>query len=195
MTDLKTCERCGDDLKGHSITIYSADMQPKEVICETCDTLERIDGYRSTGQLSSSLLIDLALGSFDSIPTLKEPLQADQDAISAAIGQFEKTVWYKGLQQYVKEAKWKGHSMTTPTVKALLYAIAGRVMITLQNLDGGSEITLITVEDDDRRGCMGMQSICATRAQAVALLDQYMQSVSEQGLQFQPNNEVHILGT
>lgn len=179
------CDRCGRLLGNGYVQFFSTDGQVTETICKRCDALERKQSYLKTDRLSIAVL-----GDYNDHPVQR--VKTDIAKIEQAIHQFEQIVWYGGLQQYVGRASRKGHSMETPKVEAMLYAIAGRVMITFRNPSKDIDVTVITAETETRQGVMGLQSVDATAKQAVSLLEEFTSYVRSNGLSFHVNDEVNM---
>jgi hypothetical protein len=106
---------------------------------------------------------------------------AKNKKIIARAREFEKKHWIgsKGLQGFLKRAPGNGQSGETKTFKAMIYATAGRVLLTIQDKYpqgnpkskfGGANITLIF--DETSPVCRGgVQSYCATFEEAMGLLN------------------------
>jgi hypothetical protein len=79
-----------------------------------------------------------------------------------------------GVRHEHGDARYRGHraSFVAAGVDAvaMAWSCAGRVLFTLKPEDGSHSVTLITAEDENKP-VMGVQSICATWEQAVALID------------------------
>src|SRR3989344_3337969 len=177
------CGRCGDDLRRGEVTIYEIkdnEYVPKEVICHKCAENDRLLYFQKTGTLNIRLITSALLQRMDevrghtvpnhvfAVPTTEKRkiLRARKD-IDKAVKDFERTVWFGGLQEYIQKAEWKGHSANAYGVKVMAYAMAGRVMITMEK--GNATVTVITAEDE-KHSVMGLQSVDATLFQAVQLL-------------------------
>lgn len=194
MSEKLKCDRCGNNLNGHCITIYNDDKTVKEVICTNCDAFEYKEIYKQTGRLNSRLIINNILDVYNNDPLIKQKIQDEIVCITFIIGLFEHLVWFfGGLQKYIQEADFKGHSMKiTEGIVAMVYAVAGRVMITLHD-QKGNNITLITEEDSIREGSMGLQSISATSSEAVNILNQFMDFVQNHGLHFKADKNICMI--
>ncbi len=102
-----------------------------------------------------------------------------------AIKEFEREVWFKGLQVYVRKARQKGHSATSYGLKAMLHAIAGGVMITLEDEKEGVSVTLITNETE-ASPVMGLQGVGGRVFDAIRLIKEAQRHFQHGRLQFAP---------
>lgn len=138
----------------------------------------------------------------------KKPEMSKQDAaeintsvekIHALAKVFEGAVWYLGgLQEKVNACDTSGMSGQADGWSVLLYAIAGRCMITLRDDETKQSLTLITADDEEpftrlkwgskSMGPMGIQGLDCTEETAVRLLAQTIRSFPE----IQASKEVSI---
>lgn len=120
-------------------------------------------------RLTTHLIMDAILDGATTLAAMEAKL--DYEAIQEAITAFDRQVWFgAGLQEYVQNATKKGHRcQSAEQIDILLYAIAGRVLITFRDLRNESEITLITGKDETTPR-MGMQSINATKDEALRFI-------------------------
>jgi hypothetical protein len=146
--------------------------------------------YSTSKRLTAHLVTSTLLGQ------VTEPyassIQVEYAALEETIHSFDLIVWLGTLQRYVQAAKVKGHSMRDTQVEALLYAIAGRVMITLKGVAVDCDITVITAEDD-KTPRMGMQSIYGTAENAQKLLHYMIDLAGKGQVHFQSDTEVNII--
>ena len=142
-------------------------------------------------RLTTQLITDTLLDGATTLAAMEVKL--DYEAIREAITAFDRRVWFgAGLQAYVQNATKKGHRcQSAEQIDILLYAIAGRVLITFRDLRSESEITLITGEDETTPR-MGMQSINATRDEALRYIQGALRLAEVGGLQFVPYEKVSI---
>jgi hypothetical protein len=202
------CNRCGADLSRGEVTIYTevnGELKARETICHKCSEGDKLARFQQTGVLTNSLFLLAIMQSRDETNGHKVPdhvltlpagdlaklIQA-QNLIHNAIKVFESRVWFKGLQSYIQKARWKGHSAVTSDLKVLMYAIAGRVMITMENPSTHASVTIIT-DEDSSKDCMGLQGIDSTLSDALGLLEQAIKRYDQGELNFNPDNEVSIL--
>jgi hypothetical protein len=107
------------------------------------------------------------------LPALKLIAIAGED-IQTAARAFEKAVWLPTIQPYYAASETRGHSGIGNGFKALLWGSAGRVLLTIQDIErhglfNGAWVTLIFDETaKEPRG--GVQGLCATRDEAVDIL-------------------------
>lgn len=147
-----------------------------------------IIAYTTSKRLSGNLLTSAFLGGI--AEPLATELQIIFERLEQAITRFERIVWFGGVQAYCQQASIKGHSMQADQVKVLLYAIAGRALITLS--DGDESITLIT-EEDSSRPRMGLQSIDGTAERATRMLDLLVMMAEMDKIRFEPDSEVSLI--
>jgi len=142
-------------------------------------------------RLTTALITDALLDGGRSLATLQ--IKLDYEAIQDAITAFDRQVWFgAGLQEYVQNATKKGHQCRqAEQIDILLYVIAGRVLITFHDLKNESELTLITGEDDTTSR-MGMQSINATKDEALHFLQGAIRLAEAGALQFTPEEHIHV---
>jgi hypothetical protein len=200
----QNCQDCGKSLERGYSTCYKGDQITK-FICFACDRELSFREYLVSRRLSIRLLMDVLMDlhytfqmSFQQIDDLlycqdrfnrtthledlknKLEIQIASLKIIDKIKDFEKKVWFDGLQKMAQSAKTKGISAKTQVFDnfaILTYTMSGRTMITIQN--NGNSITLITGEDSSE--CrMGLQGIDATFEKAYLLLDIAIQAFQKQ---------------
>lgn len=161
--------------------------------------------YHATKEITTSLMIDASLHdcrvqdgrwsglrtdvleySLKHYETLREIAKA-VEAISAKAREFERVCWLGKIQSYYSNSTARGHSRTHDGCKMMLWGCAGRVLLTLQDkypqsdrraAYGGANLTLIFDEtSEEARG--GVQSLCATKEEALALLQAAMDAPME----------------
>lgn len=203
------CTRCKTSFEifgGHRIGVGRAQTPAgeqgwKEVICDACDQSDRIHAYKTTGEMSSRLVMEATMADMywneygGDMSRLRDVVRAyytnqkdvllevaaKNKQISQRAREFEEKHWIgdKGLQGFMRRAPGNGQSAETETFKAMMFATAGRVLLTLQDRYpqgnpkskfGGAHITLIFDETSPEcRG--GVQSYCATFEEAMGLLN------------------------
>lgn len=185
-----TCDRCGRELQ-QGYAEKHRNGQVVETICLQCNDLEAMQKYQHTGQLSAHLMTLAVLGSYRDTSWARQ-VEADINRIKAALSDFEREVWYGGLQSYTQNSQARGHSMKTTLVQASLFTTAGRVLLTLSN-DKGASVTLITTEDERRRNAMSIQGIDATVGESITMLRLFTDYVRKNGLAFARDNTLSIV--
>lgn len=146
--------------------------------------------------LTTKLLLSAVLAEHDTdLPPKERAKFADVnrsiERLRVLIRQFDNDVWFGGLQEYVRAAKVHGHStLISTTLQALLYVMAGRVMITLA-ASSGESITLIT-DETSSVPCMGVQGIRATEEQAEGMLSAAITAWKSGVCQFKPDSDVSM---
>lgn len=167
------CKWCGADLSRGYVTVYDNKGNVKEVICSNCDIRDRAVTYTKTGVLSIRLITQATL---EELPGHRQLLEVglrnrvirEYGAIEVMVKEFEQRVWFVGLQKFVIASRTHGSFAGHNSIKVLVYATAGRVLITISRQDRES-ITVIAAEKE-QEARMGVQSIDATEAQAINLL-------------------------
>lgn len=182
------CARsCGQSVGDRYTTIVrrgKADV----VICARCALKERIDQYERTKEITTSLLMDATLddamlhskGSLSDkearVPSMvRDDIMRTMEACDQLIGEFRRRHWMGGLCKQIYDAR-HGLSGEAGGMKVLAMASAGRVLITIKDAKprgrgtfGGALITLIGA-DGDITSRLGVQGLCATKEEAIALL-------------------------
>lgn len=179
MNDPTHCDRCKSNLSRGWSERWSGDAPQSltrvECVCFACDNAEKLDTYAKTGLLSIGLVCAAtakeARGeSDDTLARVSKEYAEVRDACKA----FERDVWFAGFQSTVRAASRRGFralfAVGPLSCVALAYSLAGRVMLTLRAADDSCEVSLITAEDESEP-VMGVASICATKEQAVGLID------------------------
>ena len=160
------CETCKADLSGGYSQTWKGD-KVTSTVCFDCARKERNAEYEQNGKMVTSLMIDASLDRGCGKRLAPVGAVFDLEVIEAAVRQFDDQVWKGGLRELLKNSTMRGHSRKSGKFQLLTYYMAGRYMLTLE--DNKASITLITTDDADVR--MGIQGICATRDQAVTLVD------------------------
>lgn len=153
---------------------------------EACYQQRALDRFFGDGTLTSNLCLTAALRARDEVKW--QPVVDADNRIHAAVKYFERAAWFGGADPELKEQKYEGRRWTFPRIEKsiqsllvpvrglsgkhggidmLVYAMAGRAMVTLKR--GDATITVITA-DDEQTDRMGRQGICATEKEATALL-------------------------
>ncbi|MHA2280028.1 MAG: hypothetical protein ACXAC5_04010 [Promethearchaeota archaeon] len=139
-----------------------------------------IERYRENKELTSWLLMDLAIGKLDNEKEYSE-IKIASDQITQRAKKFEVVRWMK-IQRLVDE--YNGISGQTDDFKVAAMATAGRLLITISDTKGpgkgkfgGAWISLIG--EDGNPGRMGVQGLCATEEEALGLLDTAIEQLPE----------------
>lgn len=193
-----TCRRCSQpfdiEAEGGS-TFYNAKGEVLNHAHTICRDHEEIARYIETGDMTNKVLEMAALlGHTNHLgQEFKDLLmantfaliqaQAEQRDIHANIKVFEKQVWFNGLQKFIQGETRTGHSceFDSPmgTVKFRCLAMCARWRATIEG-PNGAFIDVITEEDGPEEGYpdmgisgyrMGLNGICATKDEAITLLD------------------------
>lgn len=216
MKNCRVCLREVNDDTPHWVT--HTNDQPETYICEDCFKDEKIKKYVETGEFNSTLTMDAQSCKFyhedarDGLNRLREEVRvyfkrykdvlykvaADYEEVQAAGRELELAWWLPVLQPYYNSTNKRGHCAKGKGFKALLWGCAGRVLLTLEDQYpkndpkskfGGASITLIFDEDGkEARG--GIQSLAATKAEALALL----KAAKEQQPKMKPDKDVTMAG-
>ncbi len=177
--DPASCDRCRASLERGWSERWRNGARV-EAVCFACNTKEYRAEYAETDVFTTKIMTDAAIYSVrleygrESPDPLLDRALRDTQAIQTATKTFERDVWFAGLQDDVRKAPTKGSRapFTVGDVPCVLlaWACAGRVVFTFEPDDESYQVTLITAEDE-ARPVMGIKSVRATRAQAVALID------------------------
>lgn len=111
--------------------------------------------------------------------------------IHEKIKEFEKEVWFNGLQKIIQKSESKGVSAELPSIKCLIFSMCARTMITIE-----SETASVTMmcEEDSHELTMGFRGIDATEQQALALITLIIDSWKSGYLVFKDDNKVSYCG-
>lgn len=177
--DPKSCDRCTASL-AHGWSERWRDDKRIEVVCFDCDKTERHAEFAKDGVLTTRMLTDAAIygvrREYDRVAPndMLDRVSRESAEIQTACKVFERDVWFGGLQKIVRAASHRGFraSFALDSVQCdlLVWSCAGRTVFTAQPADESYQVSLITA-DDSADPVMGIQGICATKEQAVALLD------------------------
>ena len=215
----KLCDRYKADLSDAMCWTESYDekWEVKETICWLCSQLDRMANYLLDEEISSKLMTDAVLcrihveeNEWKSLHRLRSDVQTfytafskqlvqiarDVDDIHAKGREFEVKHWLPTLRQYYNKSDGRGHCGEGDGWKALMWGSAGRVLLTLSDVKpkgigkfGGAWITLIFDDSADyARG--GIQGLCATKGEALALLQVAIDNLPE----MKADKEVRMAG-
>lgn len=183
----KDCNRELDEAVDYIITYYYPDNK-EEYFCRPCDKNARLKQYNDSGHLSIRLILDAILDR-DKSETWADIRNANE-RISSVVKKFESAVWFNGLQEIARKSKYKGNSYKCDDFEMLIYTMAGRAMITIENKI--ASVTMITAEDEPDP-CMGLQGIQATEADATMLIEMACEKWPEYRKKIKPNKNVSII--
>ena len=182
--DPTNCDTCKASLERGYCYVYT-NGELTGAMCFGCDRKEMLKEYLVGKRLRTRLVEDNSLQlyytdmkkdwHFDNDAFLEEvkvriDIHLSQRRIFDKIKEFEKEVWFKGLQKQVRAAKVKGVSAKTKlfgNFSVLTYSMCARTMITIEN--DTESVTMMTTEDSDEND-MGFRGVDATEQQALSLI-------------------------
>jgi hypothetical protein len=152
-------------------------------VCFRCDDEERLRAYVESGVLTTKVMLRATIesvqqqhGGSTTYKVWREALakaHASTEAVQRAAKDFERAIWFGGLQKQVRAAKHRGlragFEIAGEKYDVLAWSCAGRVVFTIQPDDELRHISVICAEDGSE-STMGIQGICATEQQAIAML-------------------------
>jgi hypothetical protein len=142
-----------------------------------------IERYKKAKELTSGLLIASALNCIDENLSKNEcyEIRNSIESIKRRAKKFEVMRWME-IQHLVDQ--YNGISGQTLDFKVAAMATAGRLLITISDTKGpgegkfgGAWISLIG--EDGNPGKMGIQGLCATKEEALGLLDSAIEQLPE----------------
>jgi hypothetical protein len=141
--------------------------------------------WQQTGELHQDLFFPVWLHTeYPDRPSILSaaeaaPVRQAFEEIYDAVEEFERAAWYGGLQQVVRDCPQRGMRGKARALTFRTFVCAGRCMLTLE-AESGANVTLITADDEapyqrrsagsPKMGPMGLQSVHASRDQAVAMI-------------------------
>jgi hypothetical protein len=190
------CDKC-DGVIGERdpyMTLHK-EGEPDVHWCHACGKEDDLRRFRETRTLTSRVTLQAALVCHDldnpggrprryrETPEQQVTYREINDQmkeVEAAARRFEQT-WLNEIRPRYVEAKTSGMSGDGVGFKVMLLGTAGRLLITIQDRwkqghsaskYGGGWISVITSDDEEggNPGRMGIQGLCATKEEAVALL-------------------------
>lgn len=170
-SDPTNCMRCYASLERGWTDIFVGGKLT-ESICFSCSKAEQLSEFSRTGRLTTQLItwaaIDRARAENGrAVPNSTPPtLLTSLTVIEAEVLHWQQAVWFAGLQQKVRKAKYRGMRLSHGDSKTLVWSSAGRVLFTIEGTDG--HITLIAAEEGV--SVVGIQGIYATEPEALRLL-------------------------
>lgn len=178
------CDDCGAPLDNGYNYRYKGDKIVRAT-CFPCNSKEMLKEYSETKRLRTHLIEDNSLKlyhtdmkkdwHFDNNKFLEDlktriDIQLSYTRIFDKIKEFEREVWFKGLQDKVKASSVKGVSAHTNIFNnfcVLTYSMCARTMITIE--DDKKSVTLIT-EETSPESRMGFRGVDATEEEAISLI-------------------------
>ena len=205
-TDVTACDRCKSSLERGWCERWGGttkkSMRRVESICFDCDRREHREAYASTDVLTTKIVMDSAIyevrrESNRTAPDLLLDRAVRELAdVRTSYKAFERIVWFGGLQARVRAASFRGFRadftmLDGTAARALVWSCAGRTVITIEIAAETAQVSIITADDSDDP-VMGLQSIRATKGQAVALLDAACVRLAN-GLGFERDDRIGML--
>lgn len=151
--------------------------------------------YERTGELSSDLITEAALRAWAK-GELKKPASTTPSGrswdrvydayknIESVVDEFDRKVWWKSLQRYLKASPHRVFSATFTAngvpAKAVIGSLAGRAAIELAYADGTYSMQVIADESGSTHS--GLGNVETTEAQAVNLLHGFIRAFQQQGV-------------
>jgi len=179
MDDPKNCDRCNASLERGWSERWRGEthetMVRIEAVCFDCDRKERHATYAASGVLTTRMLTDAAIYGVrrehdkDSYNYILDKVERESEEIRRRVKDFERGVWFRGLQKQVRATSHRGFRADGEDVCVLVWSCAGRTVMTIEPPDESHSVSLITA-DDETEPVMGIQGICATKEQASALI-------------------------
>jgi hypothetical protein len=179
-------------------------------ICRKCDSKIMLEEYSKSNRLRTRLITDNSLSLYyvdmkkdwgfennSFLEDLKNRIEIQQSysRIYDKIKEFEKEVWFKGLQKQIMASTVKGVSAKPGIFSnfcVLTYSMCARTVITIE--DDKNSVSLITEEDSpDSR--MGFQGIDAIEKEAISLIQLAIDLYHNEGgtrLEFKDDTNVNM---
>lgn len=211
MTKQMVCRNCHKSLSDQNLYYTSISQDGITTYsCYRCEMFRMMEQYYRSKEITSTLLLKAASAELrftGEIPysasnqeyrdfltcyetELKEIVASLAD-IKAAVSSFcNKHLGH--IRSYYASSQKRGHQAIADGFEALLWGSAGRVLLTFQDRErhgryNGAVLTLIFAEDSTSNEA-GIQSICATKEEALALLRDATEAMPE----FQSNDNVTV---
>lgn len=202
--DPTACDRCAASLERGWSERWRDDKRV-EAVCFGCDEAERLKAYIDARVITTKLMIRAAIEAVrrecgkgmqdpESARALAE-VKRSTDKIHWIVKEFERRAWFGGLQAQVLAAAHRGFRATFGATGTefcvLVYSLTSKTMITIESADESQSISIITT-NNKTEPIMGIQGICATETQAIAMLTG-ARAAYESGMRFDRNDKVWIL--
>jgi hypothetical protein len=176
------CDRCRASLERGWSERWRGERRV-EAVCFDCDDAEAIAAYSATKVLTTKVMTRASVesvrreygnGTRDPAAFVALGLaHISTLLIRNAVKDFERVVWFGGLQEQVRAAKYRGlragFEIAGERYKVLVWSCAGRTVFTIEPADESRQVSLICAEDS-AESTMGIHGICATERQAIAML-------------------------
>ena len=206
MNEPTHCDICKVSLeRGYSYR-YQGDKLVS-AYCFDCDNQERFNNYVKTQILTMSLVTNNSMKlfyldmkkdwGFDKDEFLEElkhriDIQLASSRIQKKIKEFEKEVWFNGLQDKVLASKIKGvsaHTKVSQNFCVLTYSMCGRTMITFEN-----DVASVTCMADEtsKESRTGFHGIFAKEKDALDLIQLAIDLYKNKELDFQEDTKVSM---
>lgn len=182
---VKECQQCGASLaRGYSWIMQEIEGKHRitRIWCFECSDKERYAKYKENKIINSRLLCDAYYLN-------DAELSISIEAIHAKAKEFERVVWFGGMQKTVVASHRSGMSFEAEGVKVMSFCSAARCMITME--EGDKMVTLIT-EEKSKEHRMGVQGIYATEEDAIALLKKVI-ALHKAGHTLKDDEDVRII--
>lgn len=177
------CEACGCVCeRGHAARFNSKTKLEYDFRCLDCNQREYWQEYACTRILRTKLLTDAAIEEVvrrsrdpsqwrknPAAPELLTEVIVANQQLREVAKEFERAVWFDGLQAHVRACRVKGQRVATRQLKWLLWSAIARTVITLEDPQEHHSLTLIT-EEDSSESRMGVQGVEGTLPQVLALV-------------------------
>lgn len=159
--------------------------------------VESLENYLTNNILSSRLVTQAIIDEFrlekekqTELPTnVIIKINSELRNIEKEIKEWERLVWFNGLQKKVQDSSNRGFKMSFGNDSdVLVFSCAGRTLFTIRSKE--AEITIIAAEDAEYSS-MGQQHILATQQQAIDLL-KASYTAYKNGAVFEEDNNVSI---
>lgn len=187
MEEREICETCGADTGGGSVKTVSSTGVVLKILCHECSDAVNLEEYGSGRELTMRLVMASIVARDPSGP-LKE-IRESYERIAERIKLFEERVWFGGLQAENRECHTKGMSMVHDGMSLLVFSMAGRTMITIQDDDG--DVTLIA-DETSGEPTMGLQGVHGTESKAAELMGR-AEAAWVSGARPRPDREIRPL--
>jgi hypothetical protein len=208
MNEPTNCEKCQTSLERGYASIYQNDNLIR-CICFKCDDEEVFQNYLKDKKLTTKLTMHntMVLYDFNGRDAIREKniflleelkhridIQLATTKIQLKLKEFEKKVWFNGLQNKVNASKARGLSAKPKgndldNFCVLVYSMAGRVMITIE--DDHCSVTAIT-SDTGSESCMGLQGVCATEEEALSIITMAIDYYDHKCLDFKEDKKISM---
>lgn len=213
LNETSKCGTCNKSIKDGDIfqIIYNDDNSGKikQLICDNCEVDDRIQAYRDTKLVGTSLSSEAHMAQYyfeqdGDLTRLREEVRRfykkykkdlleiaeGTDKIKTLINEFEAKHWLPYLKKYWNDTNERGHETKVGDIKVMMWGCAGRVLITAERND--QSITMIfTDEKSQITPNGGQQGIDATTANAALIVEALRDA---EKIEFHPEGAVTLAG-